>query len=165
MHSAARLSLVWIASFILCQQALAYKACLYSRSNDQPTGGHAFVTVELGDKVLEAYGLWPRKKHPDGMAINKAGDFPYRFLEARDLITPKLEAMTEGSLCLPTAGDMDLDDVRALAQDYIGTYGEWRFSDNNCAHFAIRLFNLATGHDFPEVWSPKRINRVLARDY
>lgn len=158
------LRLTILVASISTSSALAVEACLYSRSTGSPWGGHAFVVVKSRGRVLEAYGLWPRDKHPDGMAINKGGDFPRDFLDARDLTTPRIERMLERFVCAD-AGSYDLEDIRALAHSYIGTYGEWRFSDNNCAHFAIRLFNSATGLDFPLVASPLRINRVISRDY
>ncbi len=153
------LFLMTICLFV-SNQASALTVCLYSRSSQDPMAGHAFVTVENQGRVVETYGLWPKKKHPTYIAINKPADLPFRVLRSGNYQLPaSMEKLREVQKCKPL--NKSLGSVRAEVQQYLEKYGVYKSLTNNCTHFAVRIYNFAADDHFPEVQTPLAVRRVL----
>ncbi len=133
------------------QAALAFNLCLYARSNSYPSSGHVFLTVEYDQgRVFESYGYWPKEKSPSYTMVNYTFDNPVRVIQKLNggELSTRLKQMTEVRLCQPVNG-ISIAQIRATALKYPQTHGPYSVLINNCAHFAVLLYNSITGDEFP----------------
>lgn len=159
-------SIQWFVSlfiFLLSFSSFATNVCLYARSNNGPASGHSFVTVEDGGKIIETYGFWPLEKHPGSLAINFTSDLPLHILlnNKKYKVPDKMLTMTEARTCRPLIGN-DIEALRESVNAYILDYGKYQTLSNNCTHFAIRIYNAATGDNFAVVTTPLRARNIMA---
>ncbi len=144
----------------------ALTVCLYARSTNDPASGHAFINVQDKGRTVESYGLWPNDKltsaFPNPIAINRTGDFPMAVLRKMNVIIPaKMEKMLEGKVCADLAVSREVLREKALSYTTKEEYGPYRSLQNNCTHFAVRMFNFATDSEFPVVVTPKKVNAII----
>ncbi len=160
---------LWVLVILIAMSSVceAKVLCLYARSNNDPMSGHAFVTLEQGDQVLERYGMWPDSKLAENdqilignVALNKNGDYPLSILRKKFKVSDNLANMTEAQIC-EDVGNIKASVIRQIAIEV----GEKRYQSlsNNCTHFAIRLFNAVTGADFPSYATPKRSKKEMLK--
>jgi hypothetical protein len=157
-----RAALLAISIFAFESQALTF--CLYARSTNDATSGHAFVTLEDRGRVVESYGFWPEEKHKGSIAINKSGDLPKAVILARaNLANPEVfHNMGEASIC-QEIGNYPKQKIRDVVVNYIATVGKYRTMANNCTHFAIRIYNAITGDSFKVVQTPLRTRKIIGQ--
>lgn len=158
--------LLFAAMIVFGSESFALSVCLYARSNNGPASGHSFVTIESNGRVTETYGLWPDSKHRGMLAINKESDLPRAVLIARrgNTLTDTFLKLKEARLCQDLK--FSVEQVRAAAQTYMDVYGPYKTMSNNCNHFAVRIYNTASGDTFKVVQTPldarKLINKITA---
>lgn len=69
--------------------------------------------------------------------------------------------MKENRIC-QTFDKRNLDELREKVENYIKEYGVYRTLANNCTHFAIRIYNFASGDDLKVVQTPLRLGKILS---
>ncbi len=158
-----RFLFITTVSLFVQSQAWALTTCLYSRSSNDPMAGHAFVTIEDKGRVIETYGLWPKKKHPTYVAINKPSDLPFRVLRSGNYVLPKsMLKLKEVQKCQTLT--KSIETVRTEVSHYLQKYGVYKSLTNNCTHFAVRIYNFAADDHFPEVQTPLAVRNILTED-
>lgn len=155
--------------FLISQGAQALNVCLHARSTNDVASGHAFVTVQNNaGRIQETYGLWPNdkltEKYPHQVAINRPGDLPLQIMRARGyIIANDSPRLTEEAVCATLK--VSVNDLREQVLNYTSeeSYGPYQTMNNNCTHFAIRIFNIASQENFPVVMTPKRVKSIIVR--
>ncbi len=151
--------------FALSHNSYAMSVCLNARSTNQANSGHAFVTIHANNgDIIETYGLWPLSKHPGSVAINKPGDLPLATLRAggKFKIPGDSAKMIEDNICRPFDSH-SLARIRTEVTSYTTAVGRYSTLSNNCTHFAVRIYNSASGDSFPIVQTPKAVRRIIAK--
>lgn len=143
------------------QASMALSVCLYSRSELNPTKGHAFLSIEdTQGKVLETYAYWPLSTGSESLAINKNSDLPLKALRKQGPLSERLSKMKEVRLCQEVK-NLRLETIRKVVRTYPKVRGPYKVLTNNCAHFATVMYQTLTGDNFPTTQTPKGIGRIV----
>lgn len=158
-----RMATLQFLLLLFANNVLAANICLYARSTNEIASGHSFVVIEDKNKVIVSYGFWPDSKHPGSIAVNKFADLPMATLkQMKAIMSEKMLRMTENHICQPFNKN-NLDELREKVESYINEYGTYKTLANNCTHFAIRIYNFASGENFPVVQTPLRARKIMSQ--
>lgn len=77
-------------------------------------------------------------------------------------MSEKMLKMIEKRTC-QSFDKQNLEELKAKVENYISEYGAYKTLANNCTHFAIRIYNFASGDNFPLVQTPRRVGQIITK--